>query len=92
MTEVHGVDINTMMKEGFPALVFENDLFVNKIFNTIKKEIDIHTHTLPFESFISIVCSFRTSSFDEKMERFFKMIDEDGNGMLSYDEIYTLCS
>ncbi len=41
--------------------------------------------------FISIVCSFRTTCIEDKIERFFKLIDEDGNGFLSYSEIYNLC-
>lgn len=45
---------------------------------------------LPFEPFVALISSFKSKSFDEKIERFFKVIDEDGNGELSYDEICNL--
>lgn len=35
--------------------------------------------------------SFSTSNIDKKVTRFFNLIDEDGNGELSYDEILHLC-
>lgn len=44
-----------------------------------------------FDTFIGILCSFKTKSLEDKIDRFFKLIDEDGNGMLSYDEIFNLC-
>ena len=44
-----------------------------------------------FDTFIGIICSFKTKSIEDKIDRFFKLIDEDGNGMLSYDEIFKLC-
>ena len=31
------------------------------------------------------------ATFNEKIDLFFKMIDTDGNGMLSWDEIYEIC-
>ncbi len=52
----------------------------------------MHSHCLSFDNFTSLICSFRTSNMEEKIERFFRLIDEDGNGMLSYDEIYNLCT
>ncbi len=46
---------------------------------------------MSFDTFIGIICSFKTKSVEDKIDRFFKLIDEDGNGMLSYQEIYNLC-
>lgn len=45
---------------------------------------------MPFEPFISLISKFKSNSFDEKIDRFFKIIDSDGNGELSYDEIFQL--
>ncbi len=45
---------------------------------------------LPFEPFISLISKFKSNSFDEKIDRFFKIIDSDGNGELSYEEIFQL--
>ena len=46
---------------------------------------------MTFDSFIELVNSFSTSDIETKVERFFHLIDEDGNGELSYDEILHLC-
>lgn len=45
---------------------------------------------LGFESFVELISKFKSKSFDEKIDRFFKIIDEDGNGELSYEEICNL--
>ncbi|CDW84189.1 leucine rich repeat family protein [Stylonychia lemnae] len=92
LIEPTGIDMNTLKKDGFPQLIFENEAVVTKLFRNIEKDLDIKTHRLSFESFMSVVCSFRISNIEEKIERFFKLIDEDGNGFLSYDEIYNLCN
>ena len=31
------------------------------------------------------------TTFEEKIDLFFEMVDEDGNGMLSWEEIYNIC-
>ena len=49
------------------------------------------TQRVTFDSFIELVNSFSTSDIDKKIDRFFNLIDEDGNGELSYDEILHLC-
>lgn len=67
-------------------------MVVEKLFLSIQRDLDMHTHCLSFDNFINLVCSFRTNNIEEKIERFFRLIDEDGNGMLSYDEIYNLCT
>ena len=45
---------------------------------------------LRFEPFVELISKFKTKSLDEKIDRFFKIIDEDGNGKLSYEEISNL--
>jgi len=44
-----------------------------------------------FEKFIEVTCSFRVKSVEEKIERFFRLMDENGNGKLSFEEIAKLC-
>eukprot|EP00347_Sterkiella_histriomuscorum_P019005 403343331 len=92
LIQIHGIDLKTLKKDGFPQLVFENEIVVEKLFDSIGKDVDIKSKCLSFDSFISIVCSFRANSIEDKIERFFKLIDEDGNGFLSYQEIYNLCT
>ena len=49
------------------------------------------TNRVTFDSFIDLVCSFSTKDIDKKVSRFFNLVDEDGNGELSFEEIYNLC-
>lgn len=79
------------MTEAFPGLRFENGLVIEKIYEKIRKELNPVSGRVDFDSFIELVCSFSSSDIDTKVERFFKLIDEDGNGELSYDEIFNLC-
>ena len=66
-------------------------MVIEKLFENIRKEMDPKTQRVTFDSFIELVNSFSTSDVDKKVERFFNLIDEDGNGELSYDEILHLC-
>ena len=86
-----GIDLKTLMNDGFPQLKFENAMVVEKLFDNIRKEMDQKTQRITFDSFIELVHSFSTSDVDKKVTRFFNLIDEDGNGELSYDEILHLC-
>lgn len=86
-----GIDLRTLMNDGFPQLKFENAMVVEKLFDNIRKEMDQKTQRITFDSFIELVHSFSTSDVDKKVTRFFNLIDEDGNGELSYDEILHLC-
>jgi len=65
----------------------ENTLLVQKMFAEMKKSLDIKTKLLPFESFIELMATFKSTDVTEKIDRLFKIIDEDGNGNLSYEEI-----
>jgi len=79
------------MNEGFPQLRYENALVIEKIFENIRKDVNPKTGCVGFDTFISLVNSFSSSDVDTKVDRFFKLIDEDGNSKLSYDEILNLC-
>ena len=79
------------MNDGFPQLKFENAMVIEKLFENIRKEMDTRTKRVTFESFLTLVKSFMTTDVDVKVNRFFQLIDEDGNGELSIDEILNLC-
>ena len=79
------------MNDGFPQLKFENAVVIEKLFENIRKEMAPKTQRVTFDSFIELVNSFSTSDIDKKVDRFFNLIDEDGNGLLDYDEILHLC-
>ena len=66
-------------------------MVIEKLFENIRKEMAPKTQRVTFDSFIELVNSFSTSDIDKKIDRFFNLIDEDGNGELSYDEILHLC-
>ena len=86
-----GIDLRTLMNDGFPQLKFENAVVIEKLFENIRKEMAPKTQRVTFDSFIELVNSFSTSDIDKKVDRFFNLIDEDGNGLLDYDEILHLC-
>lgn len=70
---------------------YENAMVIEKIFENIRKDVNPKTGRVNFDSFIELVHSFSSGDVDTKVERFFKLIDEDGNGELSYEEILHLC-
>ena len=86
-----GIDLKTLMNDGFPQLKFENAMVIEKLFENIRREMDVRTKRVTFDSFLSLVKSFMTTDIDIKVNRFFQLIDEDGNGELSMDEILNLC-
>ena len=86
-----GIDLKTLMNDGFPQLKFENAMVIEKLFENIRREMDTRTKRVTFESFLALVKSFSTDDIDVKVNRFFQLIDEDGNGELSMEEILNLC-
>ena len=66
-------------------------MVIEKLFENIRKEMDTRTKRVTFESFLTLVKSFMTTDIDVKVNRFFQLIDEDGNGELSMEEILNLC-
>jgi hypothetical protein len=52
-----GVDFETLENESFPQLKMENTLLVQKLFNELKKSLDVKTSKNN-----SIVINFRTTS------------------------------
>ena len=89
--EFGGVDLEVVKENAFPQLMFENKAVIEKMFDVVKGDIDLHTKLLPFESFCRLVIQFNTNDISQKIDRFFKLIDSDGNGFLSWDEILDLC-
>ena len=79
------------MNDGFNQLQFENTVVIEKIFEQINKNLSPKTNRILFDEFIELVCSFSTNDLDKKVSRFFTLVDEDGNGELSEDEIMNLC-
>jgi Ca2+-binding EF-hand superfamily protein len=57
-----GVDLEIVKKQAFPSLMFENKTVIERMFDFIKGEVDIHTKFLPFESFLNLVVQFNTKN------------------------------
>jgi hypothetical protein len=53
--EYGGVDLEVVKNNAFPQLMFENKAVIEKMFDYIKGDVDLHTRLLPFESFCSLV-------------------------------------
>lgn len=85
-----GVDMETLRNDSFPQLKLENTIFVEQLFEDMALELDLHTRLLSFESFIRLIVSFRSATKQEKVEKFFRMVDEDQSGTLSFNELNTL--
>ena len=45
---------------------------------------------LDWSGFINCMIAIRAKTLDEKIDLFINVADEDGNGLLSYDEVYSL--
>lgn len=45
---------------------------------------------MDWEEFLKLIVSIRAKTLSEKINLFIKIADEDGNGSLSWDEIYDL--
>ena len=59
------------MNDGFPQLKFENAMVIEKLFENIRREMDVRTKRVTFDSFLSLVKSFMTTDIDIKVNRFF---------------------
>lgn len=47
---------------------------------------------MDWEHFLLAVKAIQARNIDSKIDLFFKIIDQDGNGTLSYDEVFEICS
>ena len=50
---------------------FENAMVIEKLFENIRREMDVKTKRVTFDSFLSLVKSFMTTDIDIKVNRFF---------------------
>ena len=66
-----GIALKTLMNDGFPQLKFENAMVIEKLFENIRREMDVKTKRVTFDSFLSLVKSFMTTDIDIKVNRFF---------------------
>jgi Ca2+-binding EF-hand superfamily protein len=53
--------------------------------------MNLKTNRIMFDPFIELICSFCMKNIEKKVARFFKFVDDDNNGGVSYDEVANLC-
>jgi Ca2+-binding EF-hand superfamily protein len=81
-----GVDFKTF-HQGVSQMSTESEDLARKIFNTINER---NNNFLSWEEFLKGMITIKSDSISDKIDMFFKIIDTDGNGLLSYDEVLEL--
>ena len=84
-----------MFQYGIPELMLENATVIDQLVEGIYEydpEMAKEDHdALTPEMFIKCTSFIVATTFEEKIDLFFKMIDKDENGFLSWDEIFVIC-
>eukprot|EP00347_Sterkiella_histriomuscorum_P016078 403354574 len=86
MKEV-GVERSVFMN-GMKQLSLDNTDFLERIFQSCDKD---NNGYLQWEEFFSALKLISSSDVNDKIDLFFKIVDSDGNGMFSFDEIKEIC-
>jgi hypothetical protein len=81
-----GIDFKTFWK-GVPQMSGEDADLAYKLFNVIN---DRKGPYLSLEEFMKGMSIIRSNNIADKIDMFFKIIDNDGNGLLSFDEVYEI--
>ena len=81
-----GVDFKTF-HQGVSQMSTESEDLARKIFNTINER---NNNYLSWEEFLKGMITIKSDSISDKIDMFFKIIDTDGNGLLSYSEVLDL--
>lgn len=81
-----GIDFITFFK-GIPQMSVEEEDLVRKIYNSLKNK---RHQTLELDQFVNGLSMIIQPDFKKKIDFFFKIIDTDGNGSLSFEEVKTI--
>ena len=83
-----GVDYETF-KESVPEVAFETENFVKRVFEIANENPS--QNYINWDNFLLAHKAIKDKNLHTKIDLFFKIIDSDGNGKLSYEEIYEIC-
>jgi Ca2+-binding EF-hand superfamily protein len=83
-----GVERSIFMN-GLKQLSLDNTDFLERIFNSVDRQKKGY---LNWDEFFSALKLISSSDLKDKIDLFFQIVDSDGNGMFSYDEIKGICS
>lgn len=81
-----GVDFKTF-HQGVLQMSTESEELAKKIFTTINVK---NNNYLSWEEFLKGMITIKSENISDKIDMFFKIIDSDGNGLLSYQEVLEL--
>lgn len=83
-----GLNYETFRK-GIYQISVQSEKIAQKIFESIDS---VSSGFLNWDKFLKLMGIIKAKTLDEKINLFIKIADEDGNGTLSKEEIYSLCS
>jgi len=83
-----GVDKETFI-EGMKAISLDNPEFLQKIFD--QSDSQSGDGLLTWKEFFTAMKNVMSRSLKDKLDLFFSIVDADGNGNFSYDEIQEIC-
>ncbi len=73
---------------GMKYLSLDNTDFLEKIFYSVDKN---HKSYLTWDEFFAALKLISSKDLNDKIDLFFKLVDADGNGLFSFDEIKSIC-
>ena len=86
MTEI-GVEKSVFIN-GLKQLSLDNTDFLEKIFDSVDS---CHKQFLLWDEYFQALKLILSSDLKDKIDLFFKIVDADGNGMFSFEEIKDIC-
>ncbi len=81
-----GLDFSTFFN-CLPQMKSQGKTQALKLYNTLNK---LNTDYLNWEEFMQGMLSMKSNNISDKIDIFFHVIDSDGNGLLSFDEVYEI--
>ena len=81
-----GIDFDTFFN-CIPQIKSQGIELAKKIYKTLNK---LNTKYLNWEEFLTGMLTLKSKYMNEKIDTFLSIIDSDGNGLLSFDEVYEI--
>ena len=81
-----GIDFDTFFN-CIPQIKSQGIELAKKIYKTLNK---LNTKYLNWEEFLTGMLTIKSKYISEKIDTFLNIIDSDGNGLLSFDEVYEI--
>lgn len=81
-----GIDFRTFYV-GMPEIWKENEHFAKSLFNIFDQNKNGHVN---LDEFVETMIKLKSPKMIDKIDIFLKILDKDGNGSLSFDEVYEL--